>query len=215
MQHAKAKFDSLISLQNWGTKTQVQEELIALCAQLKDMKDATLQISDKLNQHSPRRLKQGMALVKAPYGIHHLKSCLKLLLQGTSQPKLKLAFQSISYGIRWQQHQQIRPSAPGKSLLPSNWGWKMKVHISMDPTLHSYPHSHGRGLNQPNITLHLPSLLYIYLATFTYLLFSSISYILTSKLLNKKRPSQLKLLHYLFCQHCNHGHKSSNSRFKQ
>ncbi len=32
----------------WGTKTKEQEEIIALKAQLEGMKDAALQISDKL-----------------------------------------------------------------------------------------------------------------------------------------------------------------------
>ncbi len=49
IQHTKAKYDSYVSISKGVTKSQEQGELIALMAQLKDMKDSALQLTHKLN----------------------------------------------------------------------------------------------------------------------------------------------------------------------
>ncbi len=65
MQHAKAKYDLLLSMGKWGIKTKEQEEIIALKAQLEGMKDAALQISDKLKKAAGKKTDQ---IKKAPKG---------------------------------------------------------------------------------------------------------------------------------------------------
>ncbi len=52
MQCAKAKYNLLVSLGKWGTKSQEQKELIALKAQLAGMTDAALQFTKKLKTGS-------------------------------------------------------------------------------------------------------------------------------------------------------------------
>ncbi len=55
VQYAKAKFNLLVSVRKWGTKTKEQEEIIALKSQVDSMKDAALQISDKLKKTAGKR----------------------------------------------------------------------------------------------------------------------------------------------------------------
>ncbi len=55
MQCAKAKYNLLVLMGKWGTKTKEQEEIITLKAQLEGMKDATLQISNKLKKAAGKK----------------------------------------------------------------------------------------------------------------------------------------------------------------
>ncbi len=50
MQCVKSKYNLLVSMGRWGIKTKEQKEIIALKAQLEGMKDAALQISNKLKK---------------------------------------------------------------------------------------------------------------------------------------------------------------------
>ncbi len=64
MKQGKANYNLLVSTGKWGTKTKEQEEIIALKAQLEGLKDAVLQIIDKLKKAAGSKNNQNKKKVK-------------------------------------------------------------------------------------------------------------------------------------------------------